>query len=124
MRYLNKHKYNIESLIENNKKIIEKLITNDNDIMFIECFEQVMLCLPTVYKMQNRIDECKEILRKFAKDFIEFLENIDETTDDEFNDLHMLFGATCALAELQAALPGEITSPKPLRLVLDRRPFI
>ena len=65
MRYLNKHKYNIESLIENNKKIIEKLITNDNDIMFIECFEQVMLCLPTVYKMQNRIDECKEILKQY-----------------------------------------------------------
>jgi hypothetical protein len=35
-----------------------------------------------------------------------------------------LFGAVCALAELQRALPGEIRSERPLRLVLDRRPFI
>ena len=45
-------------------------------------------------------------------------------TDDGLNDLHALFGAVCCLAELQAALPGEITSEKPLKLVLDRRPFI
>ena len=39
-------------------------------------------------------------------------------------DLHMLFGSVCALAELQSALPGMIITEKPLRLVLDRRPFI
>jgi len=33
---------------------------------------------------------------------------------------HRLFGAACALA----ALPGRLRSPRPLRLVLDRRPFI
>lgn len=78
----------------------------------------------SIRQTTHRFDECKEILRKFAKDFIAYLNDIDEEKDDEFNDLHMLFGATCALAELQAALPGEIISPKPLRLVLDRRPFI
>ena len=43
---------------------------------------------------------------------------------DGFNDLHMLFGSVCALAELQLALPGIIVTEKPLKLVLDRRPFI
>ena len=44
--------------------------------------------------------------------------------DVTFNDLHCLFGSTCCLAELQSALPGKLISSKPLRLVLDRRPFI
>ena len=52
------------------------------------------------------------------------MENIDYEHDESFNDLHMLFGAVCALCELQAALPGKILTSKPLRLVLDRRPFI
>ena len=40
------------------------------------------------------------------------------------NDMHTLFGCICALAELQSFLPGEIVSDVPLKLVLDRRPFI
>ena len=51
-------------------------------------------------------------------------ESFDFETDDPINDLHMLFGTVCALAELQNALPGEIVSTRPMRLVLDRRPFI
>ena len=72
----------------------------------------------------HRRDEAVDRLRRFANDFINFLESIDYDTDDRANDLHMLFGTVCALAELQAALPGEIVSTRPLRLVLDRRPFI
>lgn len=72
----------------------------------------------------HRFSDCKTVLRKFAKDYIEFLSSVDHQTHDGFNDLHMLFGTTCALAELQTALPGEISTKKPLRLVLDRRPFI
>ena len=71
-----------------------------------------------------RRDDCIKALRKFAKDYIEWLYSIDHKTHERFNDLHMLFGATCALAELQTALLGEIETKKPLRLVLDRRPFI
>lgn len=41
-----------------------------------------------------------------------------------FDDVHTSFGAVCALAELQRAVPGSIRTPVPLRLVLDRRPFI
>lgn len=55
---------------------------------------------------------------------IDWLYAIDVDTHDDFNDLHKLFGTTCALAELQQELRGEIETTKPLRLVLDRRPFI
>lgn len=72
----------------------------------------------------HRFFEAKERLRAFAKEYIDYLEGLDFETDDGINDLHMLFGAVCALAELQSALPGEIETEKPLRLVLDRRPFI
>ncbi len=72
----------------------------------------------------HRFNEVKECLREFSKGYIEFLSGIDEKTDDGFNDLHRLFGTVCALAELQQALPGELETEKPLKLVLDRRPFI
>ncbi len=71
-----------------------------------------------------RFDDIKQALRKFAKSYIDYLYSLDPLTDDGLNDLHTLFGSVCALAELQAALPGEIRSEKPLKLVLDRRPFI
>lgn len=43
---------------------------------------------------------------------------------DHLDDVHTTFGAVCAVAELQRAVPGSIGTPVPLRLVLDRRPFI
>lgn len=72
----------------------------------------------------HRFDEAKEALRDCAEGFLAYLEGLDEKTDDCLNDLHMLFGAVCALAELQLALPGEYQSEVPLKNVLDRRPFI
>ncbi len=71
-----------------------------------------------------RFDDIRRALREFAEGYIGWLCSLDPQTDDGLNDLHTLFGSTCALAELQAALPGEIRSEKPLKLVLDRRPFI
>lgn len=71
----------------------------------------------------HRMDETKETLRKFAKDFIEYLETSPET-ECQWNDLHLCFGAICGLSELQRALPGEITSTRTLRQILERRPFI
>ena len=71
-----------------------------------------------------RFDDCKRALKTVATDYITFLYDLDEKTHERFNDLHMLFGCTCAIAEFQQALPGFIKSRKPLRLVLDRRPFI
>lgn len=72
----------------------------------------------------HRRSECMEMLSELAEDYIAYL--LREVTEDsfEFDDLHMLFGTVCALAELQSALPGKIKTDKPLRLVLDKRPFI
>lgn len=72
----------------------------------------------------HRFEEAKARIRDFAKRYIAFYESADFEKDEFLNDLHMLFGGVCGLAELQAALPGEVISTKPLRLVLDRRPFI
>ena len=70
------------------------------------------------------IDEAKEAVEQYAERYIDMMSKIDYEKDENFNDLHLLFGAVCCLAELQMALPGKILSSKPLRLVLDRRPFI
>ncbi len=72
----------------------------------------------------HRFTEAKDRLRDFANKYIEYIESLDFEKHEGLNDLHCLFGAVCCLAELQSSLPGEITSTKPLRLVLDRRPFI
>ena len=72
----------------------------------------------------HRFQESIDALREFAKDYIQYLLKVDPKHNDRFNDLHWLFGMVCALAELQQALPGFLKTEKPLRLVLDRRPFI
>ena len=72
----------------------------------------------------HRFYETRELLRDFAQKYFEFLNDLDEDTHDGFNDLHTLFGAMCAISELQLALPGEVESQFPLKSVLDRRPFI
>lgn len=72
----------------------------------------------------HRFHEAKDRIRKFAEGYIDFLESLDFETNEGLNDLHCLFGMMCCVAELQAALPGEFVSTRPLRLVLDRRPFI
>ena len=71
-----------------------------------------------------RFDEGKAALEVFAERYLEMMYAINPLTDKHFNDLHCLFGAVCCLAELQSALPGKILTTKPLKLVLDRRPFI
>lgn len=71
-----------------------------------------------------RHGEVQDRLRRFWKDYREFWFNADWDNDESLNDLHTMFGGVCALAELQQALRGELVSDKPLRLVLDRRPFI
>ena len=72
----------------------------------------------------HRHAECRELLRDCAGRFVSYLASADEAADEGMNDLHRLFGAVCALAELQLALPGKLCSTVPLRNVLDRRPFI
>jgi len=68
--------------------------------------------------------EGKKALEVFAEGYLKMMYSIDYEKDELFNDLHMLFGAVCCLCELQSALPGKILTARPLKLVLDRRPFI
>lgn len=62
--------------------------------------------------------------RALARRHLDFPLALDLDADDGANDLHRLFGAVSALAELQRVLPGELRSERLLRLVLDRRPFL
>lgn len=71
----------------------------------------------------HRFAECREALRTFAGRYVPFLCGLDGSHAG-FDDLHSLFGALCCLAELQQELPGLIRSDRPLKNVLDRRPFI
>ena len=44
--------------------------------------------------------------------------------DETMDDTHAMVAILSVLAELQQTLPGYLVTPRPLRLVLDRRPFI
>jgi hypothetical protein len=73
---------------------------------------------------EHRTQDGDLALRAFATDYVAFLTRLDWDADDGGSDLHRVFGAACALAELQRGVPGLLHAPQPLRLVLDRRPFI
>ena len=77
-----------------------------------------------VRQCHHRYNEARAALEAFAGEYLPYLLSLDPATHDGLNDLHQLFGAACCVAELQTALPGQVLSDKPLRLVLDRRPFI
>ena len=72
----------------------------------------------------HRFGEAMAAQRRVASRLTAYLTALDATTDEGLNDLHRLFGTVCALAELQRVLPGELKTDVPLKLVLDRRPFI
>ncbi len=72
----------------------------------------------------HRFGEARRALAGLAERYVPFLMSLDPDVDEGLNDLHRLFGTLCALAELQQALPGILRSRRPLRLVLDRRPFV
>ena len=72
----------------------------------------------------HRFDEVRAVLRDFTEKYLQFWNTVDWEKSESVNDLHLLFGGCCALAELQRVLRGELRSDKPLKLVLDRRPFI
>jgi len=77
-----------------------------------------------VKRSGHRFEESQEIIRKIAEPFINYLLLLDNKTDDGINDLHNLFAAVSALAVIQDSVPGLLLTEKPLRLVLDRRPFL
>ncbi len=82
-------------------------------------------CLTRALRQSGyRFADVRAALESFTAEYIPYLLSLDPATHDGMNDLHMLFGTSCCLAELQTALPGQIRTDRPLRLVLDRRPFI
>ena len=84
-----------------------------------------VFCLTRALRQSGqRYSEARTALEDFCAEYIPFLLGLDAASDEGLNDLHTLFGAACCLAELQSALPGLLRTDKPLRLVLDRRPFI
>lgn len=76
----------------------------------------------------HRHDEAIACLEDFAVKYVTNMTKDDyfeqNRFNDAFQDLHCLFGVSCCLAELQQTFPGKLKSDKPLKLVLDRRPFI
>ena len=85
----------------------------------------VVYCLTrAMRKTPHRFEECVAMLEEYEDAYIQNMYCVSNEEDLYFNDLHCLFGAVCCLAELQQALPGTLITEKPLRLVLDRRPFI
>lgn len=72
----------------------------------------------------HRFYEVRERLEDFCGRFLAFWNTVDWEHNETVNDLHTLFGGVCGLAELQQSLRGKLWSDQPLRLVLDRRPFI
>ena len=71
-----------------------------------------------------RVEESRKAMAEAAEKYIDYLTHLDYDSDPAFNDLHKLFGMICALSEFQLALPGQIITERPLRQVLDRRPYI
>ena len=72
----------------------------------------------------HRFAEARRALHEFAEEYAAFLLGLDPGRSPDLDDLHRLFGVVCALAELQQAAPGMLRTERPLRLVLDRRPFV
>lgn len=72
----------------------------------------------------TRFQETQDILKEIADGLIGQLFRMDVETSEALNNLNTLFAFICALAVLQDALPGYIRTSKPLKLVLDKRPFL
>ncbi len=114
------------------EKIIDSclaLMDNPENNEFLKCC--CFIDVDVVYSLSramrqspHRFYEGKAALEQYCEKYINMLSSLNYEKDENFNDLHALFGAVCCLAELQSALPGKVITSKPLKLVLDRRPFI
>lgn len=94
-----------------------------NTVSFAEI--DLIFCLNRAQRQsEHRREETLAALRDLGECVIKVLSDEAYQTSAAFDDLHLTFGAVCALAEVQAALPGFLHTPRPLKLVLDRRPFI
>lgn len=72
----------------------------------------------------HRRAECLDAMERLGRRLAGMLHSGAPAVEAALDDLHLLFGTLCAMAELQQALPGLVRTDWPLKLVLDRRPFI
>jgi hypothetical protein len=72
----------------------------------------------------HRLTEARHALAEVGDRYAAFVLSLDPEHDAGLNDLHRLLGSLSAFAELQSAVPRLVLTEHPLRLVLDRRPFI
>jgi hypothetical protein len=113
-----------EALVDTCLEIFEeRLFPLGTTIGFAE-IDWVYCLTRSLRQSGHRFHQARAALLDFTSRYIPFLLNLDLETDQGAGDLHRLFGCLCALAELQGALPGVLRTERPLRLVLDRRPFI
>ena len=77
----------------------------------------------TAIQAGYRLSDSRARLAQFAARFVDYLA-ASPLSEPQWQDLHLMFGMVCALAELQCILPGVIRTPRALRQVLDFRPFI
>ena len=119
-----------EKIIDSSLKMFRENCLRDDfgkTIGFLEI--DWLYCLTRASRQTpHRFSDIKEAISDFSEIFCNYLLDLvssgEYKTNDRFNDLHMLFGCICCIAELQEAMPGCIVTEKPLRLVLNRRPFI
>ncbi|MEM9802435.1 MAG: hypothetical protein AAGA20_19055 [Planctomycetota bacterium] len=89
------------------------------------CEVDLAYCLArSVERSGHRAGDVRSELQRLAERHVQSLSALISRDDPALDDLHGFFGAVCAFAELQRALPGELASDRPLVQVLDRRPFI
>lgn len=115
-----------EKMIDTCLYMYEKKYLNENfgrETNFIEV-DWVYCITRALRQCNHRYEECIKIMKDFSDGYLEFLLSLNPETSMEYDDLHLLFGTVCCIAELQQFLPGYIHTEKPLKLVLDRRPFI
>lgn len=112
-----------ESVIETCLLLFEKHDRLGREIGFAEI--DWIYCLSRALRQTaHQRHKALETLWEMCDRLVRTLENPTVLDSEAYNDIHSVFGTLCAVAELQRALPGSIRTPKPLKLVLDRRPFI
>ena len=72
----------------------------------------------------HRFADVQAEVRSFAREYAGNLLAHVTSRPTPFEDLHALNGTMSAFAELQQAVPGLLRTERPLKLILDRRPFI
>lgn len=72
----------------------------------------------------HRADEVLAEVRIFAREYATNLLAYVASHPVPFEDLHAMNGTIAAFAELQQSVPGLLRTERPLKLILDRRPFI